>query len=331
MVSFFFGPSQHGFIILLSYGLIFLFITHLSFHSSEGENGKWNSAEQHLHYFPRDFKWPDSGFPKWCKKTALSRSPPPSRSLLSTMSSELGMDPSDSLNLLLNNGDSSSDESSQHDNPQQDWSKFSTLWADSADQSSLKPYSDIVDLNDLTHMSMDMDFNPSMAIEPSALHHFPGSTMNFSYDDQFNAELLSTQFPFMFQFGASGDPTSSSASPQLITKERRLSITSSSSSSGASLSPVPESLASPVPGYASDNVAPKEEPTQQSELASVYANDPAAELAQRVRQSAGVMLAVPMNAQLQGNEVTVPSMYSIHLPALLAFNFSPYSVKSLTE
>jgi hypothetical protein len=263
------------------------------------------------------------------KKTALSRSPPPSSSLLSTMSTELGLDPSDPLNLLLSNGDSSSDESSQHDNPQ-DWSKFSALWADGAEQSSLKPYSDIVDLSDLTHMSMDMDFNPSMAIEPSALHHFPGSGMNFSYDDQFNAELLSTQFPFMFQFGASGDPTSSSASPQSFTKERRLSVTSSSSSSGASLSPVPESLASPVPGYASDTVPPKEEPTQQSELASVYANDPAAELAQRVRQSAGVMLAVPMNAQLQGREVTVPSMYSTHLHGLLPFNFSSDdSVKSL--
>ncbi|KIM42175.1 hypothetical protein M413DRAFT_444638 [Hebeloma cylindrosporum] len=224
------------------------------------------------------------------------------------MSAELGLDASDPLNLLLNNGDSSSDDSSQNENPQHDWSKFSALWADGGEQATSKPYSDIMDLSDLTHMSMDMDFNPSMAIEPSALHHFPSSNLNFTYDDQFNtlsSELLATQFPFMFQFGASGDPTttSSSASPQ-FTKERRLSVTSSSSSSGASLSPVPESLGSPVPGgYGSDNIPPKEEP-QQSEM---YANDPAAELAQRVRQSAGVMLAVPMNAQLQGNEVTVPT------------------------
>ena len=250
------------------------------------------------------------------------------------MSTELGLDPSDPLSLILKNGDSSSDESSQNDSPQHDWSKFGALWADGAEQSSLKPYSDIMDLSDLAHMSMDMDFNSSMAIEPSALHHFPGSTMNFSYDDQFNPELLSTQFPFMFQFGATGDLTSSSSStsPQLFPKERRLSTTSSSSSSGASLSPVPESLASPVPGYVSDTAPPKEEPIQQSEMPSVYANDPAAELAQRVRQSAGVMLAVPMNAQLQAHGVTVPSMYSIHLPGLLLLNFSSYdSAKSLAE
>ncbi|KAG6846414.1 hypothetical protein H0H93_014089, partial [Arthromyces matolae] len=54
---------------------------------------------------------------------------------------------------------------------------------------------------------------------------------------------------------------------------RRSSISSSASSSGASFSPIPESAPSPV--------------------------DPAILLAEKVRQMAGVMLALPMTAQLQ--------------------------------
>ncbi len=197
----------------------------------------------------------------------------------------------DPLNLLLQNSDSSSDEASSA----QDWSKFSTLWA--TVQRRGKPYSDMMDFADLSSLPMDMDFNPS--IEPSALHYDP-MKYNFSYDDQFNAlssELLATQFPFAFPAGlAAGDFSSgsSSDSSQSFTKERRLSITSSSSSSGASLSPVPESVQSPAPS----DIQPKEEPPL----------DPAAALAQRVRQSAGVMLAVPMNAQLQGTGIHIPGM-----------------------
>ncbi|KAF8970448.1 hypothetical protein BDZ97DRAFT_1914739 [Flammula alnicola] len=222
------------------------------------------------------------------------------------MSTDLGLDPSDPLNLLLHsasNGDSSSDESSQSESSQ-DWSKFSTLWADNSDQS--KPYSDMMDFADLT--SMAMDFDPSMSIESSALQF---NSLNFGYDDQFNnlsSELLSAQFPFSFQSVLGGNDLSGSTSdsPQSFTKERRLSVTSSSSSSGASFSPVPESVPSPTPGYISD-VQPKEEPTQSNEVVNPYINDPAAELAQRVRQSAGVMLAVPMNAQLQGMDVHIPT------------------------
>ncbi|KAF8191166.1 hypothetical protein BJ912DRAFT_1041728 [Pholiota molesta] len=207
------------------------------------------------------------------------------------------LDPSDPLNLLLHNGDASSDEASQHENAQ-DWSKFSTLWTDGADPT--KHYSDMMDFADLSALPMDMDFNPSMSIEPSALHYDP-LKFNFSYDDQFSAlssELLSGQFPFGFQSALSGSDFSGSSSDS-STKERRLSITSSSSSSGASLSPVPESLPSPHASYTTDTPL-KEEPTQPS-------LDPAAELAQRVRQSAGVMLAVPMNAQLQGMGIHVPA------------------------
>ncbi|KAF9486247.1 hypothetical protein BDN70DRAFT_846753 [Pholiota conissans] len=211
------------------------------------------------------------------------------------MSTELGLDPSDPLNLILANGDSSSDESSQNENIQ-DWSKFSTLWADISDPT--KHYADMMDFADLSTLPMDMDFNQSMSIEPSALHYDP-MKLNFSYDDQFSAlssELLASQFPFTFQSSISGSDFSSGSSSDSSIKERRLSVTSSSSSSGASLSPVPESVPSPNTGYNTDTQV-KEEPL----------HDPAAELAQRVRQSAGVMLAVPMNAQLQGMGLHAPA------------------------
>ncbi|KAI0777175.1 hypothetical protein BD413DRAFT_638577 [Trametes elegans] len=64
---------------------------------------------------------------------------------------------------------------------------------------------------------------------------------------------------------------------------RRLSITSSSSSSGASLSPVMEATAS----------------VSSSPPSEVILGDPASELAQRVRQMAGVTWAVPVSAQVQ--------------------------------
>ncbi|KAF8804632.1 hypothetical protein BYT27DRAFT_7106313 [Phlegmacium glaucopus] len=221
------------------------------------------------------------------------------------MSADLGLDPSDPLNLLLHNT-SQRPESSMDDESTQDWSKFSTLWADHTDQSiTMKPYSDIMDFSDLGSLAMDMDFDPSMTIEPSALHYDYmklAQGMNYTHDDQFsplNTELLSTQFPFTFQSAlAAGNMSSASASP-VSYKERRRSITSSSSSSGASLSPVPESIPSPQPGCASESVQPKAESSQ----ANANANDPAAELAQRVRQSAGVMLAVPMGSQFQGYQV----------------------------
>jgi hypothetical protein len=222
------------------------------------------------------------------------------------MSEDLGLDPSDPLNLLLHNTpESSMDEEST---TAQDWSKFSTLWADHTDQSvAMKPCSDIMDFTDLGSLGMDMDFDPSMTIEPSALHYDYTKLVqgtNYTQGDQFNsfsAEILSTPFPFTFQSAlAAGNMSFASASPASYRKERRLSITSSSSSSGASFSPVPESLPSPQPGSASDSVQPKVEASQTN--VTPDANDPAAELAQRVRQLAGVMLAVPMGSQFQGHQ-----------------------------
>ncbi|KAF8906757.1 hypothetical protein CPB84DRAFT_362584 [Gymnopilus junonius] len=225
------------------------------------------------------------------------------------MSSELGLDPSDPLNLLLRN---SSDDPDSQDNAQA-WSTLSSLWSDPVPPTDpSKSYVDMMpmDFSDLTSsMAMDMDFNNPMAIEPSILQFDPVKFANAfaGYDDQYglSTDLMATQFPFSFQFNnGSGQITSSSSgssasdSPQSFTKERRLSVTSSSSSSGASLSPVPESLASPATGGYVSDTQPKEEPIPLTEVP--HAHDPAAELAARVRQAAGVMLAVPMGAQLQG-------------------------------
>jgi hypothetical protein len=184
-----------------------------------------------------------------------------------------------------------------------DWSQLSALWPEN-DAGQTKPYADVMDFSDLTSLPMDMDFNPSMSIEPSALHFDPMKFTNYSYGDPtaYSNELLSAQFPFTFQTAYSNSELSSSnASPQLSAESRRrLSITSSSSS-GASFSPAPESVPSPsaaVPTYSTD--------MSQAfiPVTSAYANDPVAELAERVRQSAGVMLALPMSAHLQALELS---------------------------
>ena len=230
------------------------------------------------------------------------------------MSADLGLDPSDPLNLLLHNTSQRPEtEMDDESTAAQDWSKFSSLWADHTDQTvTMKPYPDIMDFSDLGSMTMDMDFDPSLTIEPSALHYDFAKVaqgMNYPQDDQFNSystELLSGPFPFTFQEAlVAGDMSSASASPTSYNKGRRLSITSSSSSSGASLSPVPESISSPQSAGASDSVQPKAESSQPN--ANPYTSDPAAELAQRVRQSAGVMLAVPIGSQFHGYQQMDPT------------------------
>lgn len=205
------------------------------------------------------------------------------------MSQDLGLDPSDPLNLLLHNTSQGSDSSSIEGSSSlsttpPDWSQLSALWP-SGDSDDLggtgmgKSYPDIMmDFANLS--SLNMDFNPSMSIDPNALHFDPMKFSTYDADSHLlSNELLSAHFPFTFQPNLGNDfsqPT------------RRLSVTSSSSSSGASLSPVMEPMSSPVVSY----------------------NDPAAELAQRVRQTAGVMLAVPMGAHIQGN--TTPAPHSTH-------------------
>ncbi|TFK41459.1 hypothetical protein BDQ12DRAFT_645918 [Crucibulum laeve] len=267
------------------------------------------------------------------------------------MSSDLGLDPSDPLNLLLNNSaDSSMEDSSSTGEGASppDWSQLSALWPDS-DQimgGNMKSYNDIMEFSDLASLPMDMDYNPSMSIEPSVLHFDPTKltypSLQYSYGEQPSYEdLLSSQFPFTFQSPSSGfsssSPSISSASPQLSAKERRLSVTSSSSSSGQSFSPCPESAASSATGYHCDVAQQaKDEPSVTSDTATSYMNDPAAELAQRVRQTAGVMLAVPMGAQLQGHganqQVALPitnaPQAKLPIPRLPRHNSQPTSKAS---
>jgi len=215
------------------------------------------------------------------------------------MSTELGLEPSDPLNLLLHNtaqNDESSDGSNSEGAGPQDWSKFSSMWSDQP-HSALKSYPDLMDFADL---GMDLDY-ASLGIEPSALQLNPGFSLSFDENSLSSTSFNDVYPQFSFQYPTAQE-MDFSASPETFTKERRLSITSSSSS-GASFSPVPESMSSP----ASDGSSHKEEPSEQT---TTFANDPAAELAHRVRQTAGVMLAVPMNGFPPG----LQGMF--HLPQL---------------
>jgi hypothetical protein len=192
------------------------------------------------------------------------------------MSSDLGLDPSDPLNLLLHNTsqDGASTESSKLGSVP-DWSQLTTLWPahDRYLADGLK-YPDMgIDFN--LPLSMNMDYNPSMAVEPSALHFEPSYNQPsfFSSNVPLSGEFFPPSFPFTF-----GSDESSSASSHSDSRHRRLSVTSSSSS-GASLSPIIESKTPSIARF----------------------ENPADELAQRVRQSAGVLLAVPTGLHGQIN------------------------------
>jgi len=139
------------------------------------------------------------------------------------------------------------------------------------------------DFNDFNFsLPMDLDFDPTMAVDPNALH------FNTSIFDTDAMGLPSDSAFLMPQGNVTGDllyPNTDDMSwMSHIQPEtgRRLSITSSSSSSGASLSPISE--------HASVSSSPPSD---------IYLNDPAQELAHKVRQMAGVTLAVPVSAQVQ--------------------------------
>ncbi|TFK75502.1 hypothetical protein BDN72DRAFT_954701 [Pluteus cervinus] len=220
----------------------------------------------------------------------------PSQSSPKFSLTDLGLDPSDPLNLLLHNSAQSSSTMNSDDSSTSapeggsppDWSQLSNLWHNQED-ASLEPkgYPELMDFADLPSLQMDMDFGSSMVIEPSALHYdYAKHAAGYNFDDAYIA--ADVQYPFTFQSPNIGpadfsSTTSVATHSQSSGSARRLSITSSSSSSAASFSPViTQSQAAP--------------PMQ----TGPYANDPAAEIAQRVRESAGVMLAVPMTSHMQG-------------------------------
>ncbi|KAI0360421.1 hypothetical protein OH77DRAFT_1418340 [Trametes cingulata] len=230
----------------------------------------------------------------------MSTPPPLSSSSSSTNSpspttphTELKADPSDTLEFLLQtmaqaqahhaqSHTQQGSDSSFESNHEPDWTQLSA-WTQPQDQKF-----DLSSDFNFT-LPMDLDFDQSMAVDPSALH--------------FNAIFDQSAFampPSEGSFLMSNMPNEMAPNGQLLYPEseessswaqshheprtgRRLSITSSSSSSGASLSPVMEPAAS----------------VSSSPPSEVNLADPASELAQRVRQMAGVTLAVPVSAQVQ--------------------------------
>ena len=181
----------------------------------------------------------------------------------STIHQDLGLDPSDPLNLLLNNSpqDSSMEDSSSSHGSPPDWNQFSSsFWPNQT-----LPGDDIKSFPDLgmDFLQMDMDFNPSLAVDPSSLQY---NNVGFDFNQHLSNEFMSASFPFTFN--SHPPPEESAVSSN---DERRPSMTSSSEGSA------PSASVSPILGHTS-------------------AVD---ELAQRVRQTAGVMLAVPAGSQYQ--------------------------------
>ncbi|KAJ4468828.1 hypothetical protein J3R30DRAFT_3554706 [Lentinula aciculospora] len=236
---------------------------------------------------------------------------------------DLELDPSDPLNLLLRNSqstDSAMDDSTTGGSPP-DWSQLSALWSSSLDggnmsgEYGMKAFPDVMDYN--IPLSSELDFTSQMAIDPHALHF---DTQKLGLDDfSLPNELNPLQnYSFTSQLNTLASPPS-----------RRLSIASSSSSSGVSLSPMIDS--SPAPALLN---APQALPLG-------FLDSAADELARKVRQSAGVMLAVPMNAQLQQNIASTPyfAMFpgqTSGLDQTLRNNFaqqpaSPQSLRSLAS
>ncbi|KAJ3517389.1 hypothetical protein NMY22_g13980 [Coprinellus aureogranulatus] len=94
------------------------------------------------------------------------------------MSTDIRLDPSDPLNILLQNpvgGDSSSssngdDSGASSVGSPQDWTQLSTLWDGTDPTATLQgggKYNDLMDFNDLNgtlDMNMDMEFDPTMGL-----------------------------------------------------------------------------------------------------------------------------------------------------------------------
>lgn len=162
---------------------------------------------------------------------------------------------------------------------------------------------------------MDLDFDPNMSVDPSALHF---QTSMFTQppitDNQYllahtEDMMASSMFPY-------AQPTwpQDSNTDHTDARARRLSITSSSSSSGASLSPILEAQSTASSSSGSD-----------CGDYTLNEGDPAYELAQRVRQVAGVTLAVPVSAQVK-QLAAASSQAKLPIPRL---SRSPSSMSSL--
>lgn len=172
--------------------------------------------------------------------------------------------------------------SSQADSPP-DWSQFSSLWDGEPNSFQPQPTNTKFDPTSFDFalnlpLDMDLDFNPSLAVDPAALH--------------FNPNILATT-----------DLTSFTPQQQVVFPHnlgpRRMSITSSSSS-GASFSPVLDPTASSsIPSVPSTTAASPNLSSATHVPTNGIVNDPVADLAQSVCQAAGVTLAVPVQGQAE--------------------------------
>lgn len=209
----------------------------------------------------------------------------PSPVLESSIKAELSLDDmtygdnrADPLELLLQTlSNESMDLTSSQEGTTPEWSHM-VSWESSDTKFNLGTEFDF-------SMPMELDFQSNLAVDPSALHF---NTSMFSqqavvpHPEAIYAQATPGQFVEApaFQFDDVNQGNSWSETPS----QRRLSITSSSSSSGASLSPIPE-YSTAISSSASDS--------------GYSEGDSASELAHRVRQLAGVTLAVPVSAQVQ--------------------------------
>ncbi|KAI0305157.1 hypothetical protein B0F90DRAFT_1701784 [Multifurca ochricompacta] len=190
--------------------------------------------------------------------------------------------------------------SSQADSPP-DWSQFSNLWDNDTltlQPSNLKFDPSSFDFNNLSSipLNMDLDFNLSLAVDPTALH--------FDSEMFTTTELSPSHFPSQRQVVFP---------PGLA--PRRMSITSLSSSSGASLSPILDpASASSVTSVQSTAATPSHLTPGSHFSIHTSLNDPVDELAQSVRQTAGVTLAVPVQGQAE--QFTFPNVQKLPIPRL---------------
>ena len=194
-----------------------------------------------------------------------------------------------------------SDSGSSNPDSPPDWSQFSSLW-DNDQPQNVKLDPGNFDFGLDYPLSMDLDFDPSsLAIDPSALH----------FDPKMFAPTTADLTPFQ--------PQQLLGFPQTL-PPRRMSITSSSSSSGASFSDLTPVTSIPsIPSTAA--TSPHLSPGVHVHL-PVSVNDPVDELAQSVRQTSGVTLAVPVQGQAE--QLTFNSMFItalvLHLPDILCLD-----------
>ncbi|KAK2465598.1 hypothetical protein APHAL10511_002490 [Amanita phalloides] len=172
------------------------------------------------------------------------------------------------------------------DSTDSDWSQLTALW-------STEPDADILSYNiPSSDLSMNIDFH-SFGIEPHfdpTKYHIPFGDLQYPYFSPSPDDFLSNQFPFSFQAALDIPPDSSSSStPSRSSSPHNRPLTHLS---------IPSTPATPQPSPQASSTA------SISPQVSQTINDSAEELAQRVRLSAGVMLAVPMTAHLAGRAST---------------------------